>query len=65
MLFPHRGSGAETQTQSSLKLLQVQTETLYNKGNYVFAKVKQIYFLEKYCDLVLPVRTLCTYDLHL
>ncbi|NXB31280.1 VIT protein, partial [Eulacestoma nigropectus] len=33
MLFPHQGSGAETQTQSSLKLLQVQTETLYNKGD--------------------------------
>ncbi|NWI79616.1 APLP protein, partial [Dryoscopus gambensis] len=32
-LFSRQGSGAETQTQSSLKLLQVQTETLYNKGD--------------------------------
>ncbi|NXI04197.1 APLP protein, partial [Pachycephala philippinensis] len=32
-LLPHQGSGAETQTQSALKLLQVQTETLYNKGD--------------------------------
>ncbi|NWT89633.1 VIT protein, partial [Lanius ludovicianus] len=32
-LFPHQGSGAETRTQSSLKLLQVQTETLYDKGH--------------------------------
>ncbi|KAF4791976.1 hypothetical protein TURU_125831 [Turdus rufiventris] len=30
-LFPQQGSGAETQTQSALKLLQVETETLYNK----------------------------------
>ncbi|RMC17771.1 hypothetical protein DUI87_05436 [Hirundo rustica rustica] len=32
-LFPQQGSGAETQTQSALKLLQVETETLYNKGD--------------------------------
>ncbi|NXC11061.1 APLP protein, partial [Orthonyx spaldingii] len=32
-LFPLQGSGAETQTQSSLKLLQVETEALYNKGD--------------------------------
>ncbi|NWX25382.1 VIT protein, partial [Notiomystis cincta] len=31
-LFSHRGSGAETQTHSSLTLLQVETETLHNKG---------------------------------
>ncbi|NWZ45606.1 VIT protein, partial [Brachypodius atriceps] len=31
-LFPQQGSGAETQTQAALKLLQVETETLYNKG---------------------------------
>ncbi|NXR99175.1 APLP protein, partial [Oxylabes madagascariensis] len=31
-LFPQQGSGAETRTQSALKLLQVETETLYNKG---------------------------------
>ncbi|NWV12433.1 VIT protein, partial [Ptilonorhynchus violaceus] len=30
-LFSHKGNGAETQTQSSLKLFQVETETLYNK----------------------------------
>ncbi|RLW01597.1 hypothetical protein DV515_00007976, partial [Chloebia gouldiae] len=30
-LFPQQGSGAETQTRSALKLLQVETETLYNK----------------------------------
>ncbi|NWW41550.1 VIT protein, partial [Panurus biarmicus] len=33
MLFPQQGSGAETQTQSALRLLQVETETLYNKGD--------------------------------
>ncbi|NXI19466.1 VIT protein, partial [Irena cyanogastra] len=32
-LSPQQGSGAETQTQSALKLLQVETETLYNKGD--------------------------------
>ncbi|XP_023792385.1 uncharacterized protein LOC111935942 [Cyanistes caeruleus] len=32
MLFPQQGSGAETQTQSALKLFQVETETLYHKG---------------------------------
>ncbi|NXB05465.1 VIT protein, partial [Cnemophilus loriae] len=32
-LLPHQGSRAETQTQSSLKLLQVETETLYSKGD--------------------------------
>ncbi|NXR81468.1 VIT protein, partial [Pycnonotus jocosus] len=31
-LFPQQGRGAETQTQAALKLLQVETETLYNKG---------------------------------
>nr|XP_041575127.1 uncharacterized protein LOC115497284 [Taeniopygia guttata] len=30
-LFPQQGSGAETQTRSALKLLQVETETLCNK----------------------------------
>ncbi|NWV21075.1 APLP protein, partial [Origma solitaria] len=30
-LFPHKGSGAETQTLSALKLLQVETTTPYNK----------------------------------
>ncbi|NXU09481.1 APLP protein, partial [Pardalotus punctatus] len=30
-LFSHKGSGAGTQTQSALKLLQVETKTLYNK----------------------------------
>ncbi|NXN89766.1 VIT protein, partial [Bombycilla garrulus] len=30
-LFPQQGSGAETQTQSALRLLQVEAETLYNK----------------------------------
>ncbi|NWI88267.1 VIT protein, partial [Pitta sordida] len=30
-LFPHKGSGTETQTQSSLQLLQVETETLHKK----------------------------------
>ncbi|NXM55804.1 VIT protein, partial [Illadopsis cleaveri] len=33
MLLPQQGSGAETQTQSALKLLQVETATLYNKGD--------------------------------
>ncbi|NXB80165.1 VIT protein, partial [Donacobius atricapilla] len=32
-LFPQHGSGALTHTQSALKLLQVETETLYNKGD--------------------------------
>ncbi|XP_059718042.1 uncharacterized protein LOC132335482 [Haemorhous mexicanus] len=32
-LFPQQGSGAETQTQSALKLIHVETETLYNKGD--------------------------------
>ncbi|NWR01696.1 VIT protein, partial [Paradoxornis webbianus] len=32
-LFPQQGSGAETQTRSALKLLQVETDTLYNKGD--------------------------------
>ncbi|NXR36751.1 APLP protein, partial [Zosterops hypoxanthus] len=32
-LFPQQGSGAETHTQSALKLLQVDTETLYSKGD--------------------------------
>ncbi|NXY25439.1 APLP protein, partial [Atrichornis clamosus] len=30
-LFSHKGSGAQTQTQSALKLFQVETETLYRK----------------------------------
>ncbi|XP_053848337.1 uncharacterized protein LOC128815553 [Vidua macroura] len=30
-LFPQQGSGAQTQTRSALRLLQVETETLYNK----------------------------------
>ncbi|NWI37135.1 VIT protein, partial [Picathartes gymnocephalus] len=33
MLLPHQGSRTETLTQSTLKLLQVETETLYNKGD--------------------------------
>ncbi|NXU58448.1 VIT protein, partial [Turnix velox] len=32
-LFPQKGSGAKTQTQSSLQFIQVETETLYNKVN--------------------------------
>ncbi|NXQ33431.1 VIT protein, partial [Alaudala cheleensis] len=32
-LFPQQGSGAETQTQSTLRLLQVETDTLYNNGD--------------------------------
>ncbi|NXY30013.1 VIT protein, partial [Pomatorhinus ruficollis] len=32
-LFPQQGSGAETHTQSALRLLQVETDTLYNKGD--------------------------------
>ncbi|NWV57283.1 VIT protein, partial [Daphoenositta chrysoptera] len=32
-LLPQQGSGAETRTQSSLKLLQVHTDTLYNTGH--------------------------------
>ncbi|NXD23606.1 VIT protein, partial [Spelaeornis formosus] len=33
MLFPQQSSGAETQTQTALKLFQVETETLYSKGD--------------------------------
>ncbi|XP_026714940.1 uncharacterized protein LOC113485740 [Athene cunicularia] len=33
-LFSQKGSGAKTQTQSSLKLFQVETETLYKKVDY-------------------------------
>ncbi|XP_077043164.1 uncharacterized protein LOC143695376 [Agelaius phoeniceus] len=32
-LLPQQGSGAETQTRCALKLLHVQTETLYSKGD--------------------------------
>ncbi|NXP31910.1 VIT protein, partial [Leiothrix lutea] len=32
-LLPQQDSGAETHSQSVLKLLQVETETLYNKGD--------------------------------
>ncbi|XP_041257507.1 uncharacterized protein LOC121334429 [Onychostruthus taczanowskii] len=32
-LFPQQGSGAETRTRSALKLVQVETETLYNTGD--------------------------------
>ncbi|NXN03008.1 VIT protein, partial [Sylvia borin] len=32
-LFPQQGSGAQTHTQSVLKLLHVGTDTLYNKGD--------------------------------
>ncbi|NXU38827.1 VIT protein, partial [Drymodes brunneopygia] len=32
-LLPQPGSGAETQTHTALRLLQVETETLYNKGD--------------------------------
>ncbi|NWW70466.1 VIT protein, partial [Climacteris rufus] len=32
-LFPPRGSGAETRTQASLKLLKVETEALHSKVN--------------------------------
>ncbi|NXO88264.1 APLP protein, partial [Sitta europaea] len=32
-LFPQQGSGAQTHTQSALTLLQVETDTLYNKGD--------------------------------
>ncbi|NWH86429.1 VIT protein, partial [Aegithalos caudatus] len=32
-LLPQQGSGAKTRTQNVLKLLQVETETLYNEGD--------------------------------
>ncbi|NXQ69761.1 VIT protein, partial [Quiscalus mexicanus] len=32
-LLPQQGSGAETQTRCALKLLHVETETLYSKGD--------------------------------
>ncbi|XP_066186507.1 uncharacterized protein [Sylvia atricapilla] len=32
-LFPQQGSGAQTHTQSTLKLLHVGTDTLYSKGD--------------------------------
>lgn len=34
-LLPQQGSGAETHSQSALKLLHVETETLYNKGMFL------------------------------
>ncbi|NWS28152.1 VIT protein, partial [Polioptila caerulea] len=33
LLFPQQGTGAETQTQSALRLLHVGTDTLFNKGD--------------------------------
>ncbi|NXA81143.1 VIT protein, partial [Thryothorus ludovicianus] len=33
LLLPQRGSGAETQTRSALRLLQVGAQTLYSKGD--------------------------------
>lgn len=43
-LFSQKDSGAQMQTKSSLKLFQVETEAVYEKGNMVFL-LKQIYFL--------------------
>ncbi|XP_050836234.1 uncharacterized protein LOC103817726 [Serinus canaria] len=54
-LFPQQGSGAETQIRSALKLMHVETETLYNKGDSEDLYVTDILYERETADLLMSL----------